>query len=80
MKEIKLTRGQIALVDDDDFETLNKYKWYAKERKTINGIYYYALRRFTIGFNKSKLIRMHRFITNTLNSNLDIDYISGTFK
>lgn len=29
MKEITLTQGKVAIVDDEDFERINAFKWYA---------------------------------------------------
>ena len=43
MKEIKLTQRKVALVDDEDYETLNKFKWYAK--KMVNGSFYAGRRK-----------------------------------
>jgi|GEM_PF-1036263 hypothetical protein len=45
MKEIKLTKGQIAIVDDEDFEDIKIYKWEAKIRKARKQSYVYVERR-----------------------------------
>ena len=62
MKEIQLTQEKVALVDDDDFEWLNQWKWYAgKTRNT-----YYAIRNSPIDENGKQIkIYMHREIMNT---------------
>lgn len=57
MKEIPLTKGQIALVDDADYEWLNQWKWcYLGER--------YAA-RWDNDANPRQLIYMHRLIMQT---------------
>ena len=59
MKEIKLTQGLVALVDDGDFEWLNRWKWYAQKNKKK----YYASRN-TWDKGKHNHISMHRLIVN----------------
>ena len=61
MKKIKLTQGQFALVDDEDYESLNKFKWHATKTKVGT---FYARRNSLKGeFEKYKTIRMHNQIT-----------------
>ena len=60
MKLIKLTQGQFTQVDDDMFEYLNQWKWYALKYKDT----YYA-RRDTKNKTKRIVTRMHRIIMNT---------------
>lgn len=58
MKTINLTQGKVALVDDEDFERLKKFKWYAiKNKKT-----FYAKRGVNMGKNKIKHFSMHKEI------------------
>ena len=71
MKEIKLTQGKVALVDDEDYEDLNKYKWYANKDKNT----FYAMRNEIIN-GKSRTVMMHRKIMNN-NYNLLTDHIDG---
>ncbi len=63
MKKVLLTKGEIALVDDDMYEYLNQWKWCVLKTKTNN---FYAVRNIYIGNNyRGKLIYMHRLIMNT---------------
>ena len=57
MKEIKLTKNKVALVDDQDFDFLNQWKWYAHESK---GEFY--ARREKVKNGKRTVIYMHRFL------------------
>lgn len=57
VKEIPLTRGKVALVDDEDYERVMQYKWCThKDRNT-----WYATRT---SYNPKKSIPLHRFIMN----------------
>lgn len=52
MKQIRLTKGLFALVNDYDFEWLNQWKWCASLES--RGTKYYAIRR-----ENGKKLRMH---------------------
>ena len=72
MKEIQLTQGKVALVDDEDYEYLNKFKWNAYEC----GNTFYARRSITVSKNKQTVIYMHRFIMKP-NKAMVIDHLDG---
>ena len=59
MKKIELTQGKFALVDDEDFEWLNQWKWYANHL----GYTWYVVRSVRYD-NEVKAILMHRSILN----------------
>ena len=73
MKEIKLTQGKLALVDDEYFEYLNQFKWFAHKKK--NG--FYAERNIPIDNCKQKTQMMHRIILGDIPKILDVDHIDG---
>lgn len=58
MKKIPLTKGYEALVDDDDYDFLMRYKWYASVGSST-GTRVYARSRI-----KGKMVYMHKFIMN----------------
>jgi len=61
-KEIPLTQGQVALVDDDRFEELNQYGWFAHYYRNTKS--FYAQRHLPTLLGKRKIILMHRVIMN----------------
>ncbi len=75
MKQIPLTQGQFALVDDDDFERVNQFKWHAIRIVKKCGITYYAVRSTAFGQGKKrKTIIMHRFIMGFPIGKVEIDH------
>jgi len=72
MKEIKLNRGFVALVDDEDFEWLNQWRWFENNgyaRRTVN---------YTDSQDnkKTKSVFMHREIIQLADSKLYTDHVN----
>ena len=67
MKEIKLSRNQVAFVDDEDFEYLNSFKWCYSKR--------YAQRTVYDADHKKSCIKMHRLILKTPEG-MQVDHIN----
>lgn len=74
MKLIALSQGKFAIVDDNDFDYLNKYKWSAclKRRGTINELWV-AVRSIKDIKTKShrNIISMHREILGFPDKSID---------
>lgn len=62
MKEIKLTRGKVAIVDDEDYPQLSKLKWTFAQAGTKSG---YAMHYYREGA-KVKAIIMHRLVMGAM--------------
>jgi len=74
-KEIPLTQGKVALVDDEDFDRINNFKWFSSRSKSRP----YAVRNTPKGYlNKPhrSAERMHRVIIDCP-SGLEVDHING---
>lgn len=73
-KLIRLSNGMSTLVDDNDYDSLAKFKWSAGYRRTSKS--YYALRTSTMNereAGKKITILMHREILNAPNG-LQVDH------
>jgi len=68
MKEIQLTRNKTTVVDDEDYNSLNQYKWYC----TPDG---YAARQVG-GFRRQVTEKMARIIVDCPDD-MVVDHING---
>jgi hypothetical protein len=73
VKTITLTRGQIALVDDADFEALTVFKWQA--HRGPHDSTWYAVRAAVVAGRETKL-RMHRVIAGAADG-IQVDHRNG---
>jgi hypothetical protein len=58
MREISLTQGRVALVDDEDYERINAHRWYTFKMK-------HSLTAYAVRKQAGKVIMMHREIAGT---------------
>lgn len=74
MKEIPLTQGKVALVDDSDWEWLSQWRWYANPAKNK----WYACRHAPMinGVRYPKLY-MHRELLLLTNEDIEVDHRDG---
>jgi len=72
-KEIPLTQGKSALVDDHLFDHLNKWKWFAMERCGV----FYASRNIWIGRKRTKAY-LHHYVIGQPIKPLVTDHINGS--
>jgi hypothetical protein len=70
MKEIPLTQGQVALVDDEDYEKVSQYNWFAEKSRNT----YYALSH--PGYKNRIKVRMHRLVMDC-SEGMFVDHIDG---
>jgi hypothetical protein len=78
MKTISLTKGMVTLVDDEDYENLNQFKWRAKKGSNNALNTYYAVRMSNkkdgTKYKDRYFIQMHRVIMKTL-INMECDHV-----
>lgn len=70
-KLIPLSKGQFAIVDDEDYDWLTRWKWRIRIKKDRPNIFY------VIRSAKNGPISMHRTILPDIPAGMEIDHING---
>lgn len=70
-KKIKLTHGQTTIVDDEDFDFLNQFKWRAEWNPTRKS--YYAVMDAMDEAGEPCVIYMHDLIMARASGNLVVE-------
>lgn len=72
MKEIKLTQGRFAMLDNEDFDRVNQFRWYADKDKSAQVLWYAARHVYINGRRTTQ--KLHQFI---LGDGEKIDHRNG---
>jgi hypothetical protein len=72
MKEVPLTQGLVAIVDDEDYELVSRYTWQA----VSNGADYYAVCTIYEDDGTQWPLRMHRLIMNAPDD-MEVDHVNN---
>jgi hypothetical protein len=73
MREIQLTKGYKVIVDDDDYENLSAYRWYAT---AVCGHLVYAGRKVRCENGERKELLMHRVIMCAPDG-MEVDHVNA---
>jgi hypothetical protein len=66
VKEISLTQGYTALIDDEDFANVSSRKWRAQK---VKGGHIYA-----VSGSHPRVLLLHRVLLGITDSNIDVDH------
>jgi hypothetical protein len=68
-KEVKMTQGMVAIVDDQDFDLVSSIRWYPMSNRRGYG-------KTTYAYNPNKSVIMHRLIAGAKDGQF-VDHIDG---
>lgn len=71
MKIINLTKNQIALIDDEDYDLVSQYRWYAAKKRNT---WYAATTIWGNGKDTKQYLLMHRLIAKPTGKSI-VDHI-----